>query len=59
MGMSPLGTPESVSSLGLDGAKNFYGRGLLGSRVVVAGAGAVKQVRTNTFVRGCQHPWVG
>ncbi|CAN0485717.1 unnamed protein product, partial [Hapterophycus canaliculatus] len=41
MGMSPLGTPESVSSLGLDGAKNFYGRSLAGSRVVVAGAGAV------------------
>lgn len=44
MGMSPLGTPESVSSLGLDGAKNFYGRSLAGSRVVVAGAGAVHQV---------------
>ncbi|CAN0214797.1 unnamed protein product [Ectocarpus sp. 6 AP-2014] len=43
MGMSPLGTAESVSALGLDGAKNFYGRGLAGSRVVVAGAGAVKQ----------------
>ena len=44
MGMSPLGTPESVSGLGIDGAKNFYGRGLAGPRVVVAGAGAVHQV---------------
>eukprot|EP00903_Cladosiphon_okamuranus_P010300 g9748.t1 len=43
MGMSPLGTAESVSALGLDGAKNFYGRSLAGSRVVVAGAGAVHQ----------------
>ena len=44
MGMSPLGTAETVSALGLDGAKNFYGRSLAGSRVVVAGAGAVHQV---------------
>ncbi|CAM9222359.1 unnamed protein product, partial [Pylaiella littoralis] len=43
MGMSTLGTAESVSALGLDGAKNFYGRSLAGSRVVVAGAGAVHQ----------------
>lgn len=43
MGMSPLGTPESVSGLGIDGARNFYGRGLAGPRVVVAGAGAVHQ----------------
>lgn len=44
MGMSTLGTAETVSALGLDGAKNFYGRSLAGSRVVVAGAGAVHQV---------------
>ncbi|CAN0154442.1 unnamed protein product, partial [Ascophyllum nodosum] len=43
MGMCPLGTPETVGALVLDGVKNFYTRGLSGSRVIVSGAGAVHQ----------------
>lgn len=58
MGMSPLGTAESVSALGLEGAKNFYGRSLAGSRVVVAGAGAVHQVCVlSVWLKGCWWEW--
>lgn len=50
MGMCPLGTPESVGALSLDGVKSFYAGGLSGSRVIVSGAGAVHQVSAVYFI---------